>query len=91
MTMGSMGRMGSFGMGVSPIGGSGTSGGTADSGRGRQPIDGNNGKASSDATRNTNYSNSGSRQFGAANYGGGGGGLSVGSFMGMGFLGYKTK
>lgn len=34
-----MGRMGHFNMGVGPIGGSGTSGGSPDSGRGKQPLD----------------------------------------------------
>lgn len=76
-----MGRMGHFGMGVGPNSG-GSPGGSPDSGRGRQPIDTSNGRGSSDATKNTGRSISGSMTTGAAAYGGGGGGLNFGAFFG---------
>jgi hypothetical protein len=82
---GAMGRSGHFKMGV------GSPNINVDSGMGKQRLDKSTGKGSSDATKNTQYSSTGSRQFGAANAGGGGGGISPAAFMGMGFLGYKTK
>lgn len=83
-----MGRAGHFKMGVGPIAGGGGVG-TPDTGRGRQPIDRNNGRGSSDATKQTGRSNTGSMQFGAANYGGGGGGIP--NFASMGMLAARVK